>query len=118
MSSLGSFTIETLEELKKAECSYLEDMVYRFQLTYEIVDILDPKNIPTKRTGYSVNPGLYEVVDLNNTLKYNLPDNVKVCVTTDDVRLKINLKINLTLFLSEKSLYNFRFFSITLLSFR
>ena len=40
------------------------------QLTYdEVVYVLDLKNIPTKRTGYSLDPGIYEVVDLNNTLK-------------------------------------------------
>ena len=40
------------------------------QLTYdEIIDILDLKYIPTKRTGYSLIPGIFEVVDLNNTLK-------------------------------------------------
>ena len=39
------------------------------QLTYdEFMDILDLKYLPTKRTGYSLNPGVYEVVDLNNTL--------------------------------------------------
>ena len=62
------------------------------QLTYnEIIDILDLKYIPTKRTGYSLNPGIYEVSDLNNTLKYILPGNVKVSVTIDDIRLKSNL---------------------------
>ena len=40
------------------------------QLPYdEIVDILDLKYIPTKRTGFSLNQSIYEVVDLNNTLK-------------------------------------------------
>ena len=40
------------------------------QLTYdEIMVILDLKYIPTKRTGYSLNPGIYEEVDLNNSLK-------------------------------------------------
>ena len=64
-------------------------MVYRLQLTYdEIIDILDLKYIPPKRTAYSLNPGIYEVVDLNNSLKYILPDNVKVNITVDDVRLK------------------------------
>ena len=39
------------------------------QLTYdELIDILDLKYIPTKRIGYSLNPGIFEVVDLNNTL--------------------------------------------------
>ena len=77
------------------------------QLTYdEIIDILDLKCIPTKRTGYSLNPGIYEVVDLNNTLKYILPDNVKVSVTIDDVRLKSNLKINQTLIFTKKSFFH------------
>ena len=57
------------------------------RLSYdEIMDILDLKCIPTKRTGYSLNPGIYEIVDLNNTLKYILPDNVKVNATIDDIR--------------------------------
>ena len=76
------------------------------QLTYdEIIDILDLKNISTKRTGYSLNPGIYEVFDLNNFLKHILPDNVKVNVTIDDVRLKSNLKINQTLIFTERSFF-------------
>ena len=63
------------------------------QLTYdEIIDILDLKHIPTKRTGYSLNPGIYEVIDLNNTLKHILTNNLKVTITIDDIRLKSNLK--------------------------
>ena len=85
---------------------HLEDMVYRLQLTYdEIIDILDLKYIPTKRTGYSLNPSIYEVVDLNNSLKYILPDNVKVNITKDVVRLKSNLKTNQTLIFFEKSFF-------------
>ena len=76
------------------------------QLTYdEIIDVLDLKYIPTKRTGYSLNPGIYEIVDLNNTLKHILPDNVKVGVTIDDIKLKSNLKINQTLIFTEKSFF-------------
>ena len=98
---------EILEELKKVEYNDLEDLVYRMQLTYdEIIDVLDLKYIPTKRTGYSLNPGFYEVIDLNNVLKYNLPDNVKVSVTIDDIRLKSNLKINQTLIFTEKSFFD------------
>ena len=110
-----------LEELKNVKNSDLKDLVYRMRLSYdEIMDILDLKYIPTKRTGYSLNPGIYEVVDLNNTLKYILPENVKVSVTIDDVRLKSNLKTNQTLIFIEKFffLYNFRFDSITILSAR
>ena len=51
LSSLGMFKDEILEDLKNAKFNDLEDMVYRFQLTYdEIMDILDLKYIPTKRT--------------------------------------------------------------------
>ena len=76
------------------------------RLSYnEIKNILDLKYIPTKRTGYSLNPGIYEVIDLNNTLKYILPDNVKVNVTIDDIRLKANLKTNQTLIFTEKSFF-------------
>ena len=57
------------------------------QVTFvEVRDILDLNCIPTKRTGYSLNPSIYEVVDSNKTLKYILPDNVKISVTIDDVR--------------------------------
>ena len=76
------------------------------QLTYnEIIDILELKYIPTKKTGYSLNTGIYEVIDLNNTLKHILPDNIKVSVTIDDIRLKSNLKTNQTLMFTEKSFF-------------
>ena len=97
---------EILEELKNAKYNDLEDLVYRMRLSYdEIMDILDLKYIPTKRTGYSLNPGIYEVVDLNNTLKHILPDNVNINITIDDIRLKSNLKINQTLIFTEKSFF-------------
>ena len=81
-------------------------MVYRLQITYdEIIDIFDLKYIPTKRTGYSLNPGIYEVLHLNNTLKYILTDNVKVTITIDAFRLKSNLKINQTLLFTEESFF-------------
>ena len=77
------------------------------QLTYdEIMDVLDIKYISTKRIGYSQNPGIYEVVDLNNTLKHILPDNRKVNITIDDIRLKSILKINQTLIFTEKSFFD------------
>ena len=46
------------------------------QLTF--VEVRDNFNLnynPTKRRGYSLNPGIYEVADLNKTLKNILPDN-------------------------------------------
>ena len=87
------------EELKYSKDNDLENMLCRFQITYdEIVDILDSKYIPTKITAFSPNPGIYEMVDLNNTLKYILFDNVEVSVLIDDVRLKSNLKLIKLLF--------------------
>ena len=75
------------EEIKNVKYNDLEDLVCRFQLTYgELIDTLDLKCIPTKRTSYSLDPGIDEVLDLNNTLKYILPDNVKVSVTINDFR--------------------------------
>ena len=101
-----------IEELKNAKYNDLEDLLYRMRLSYdEIMDILDLNYIPTKRTGYSLKPGIYEVVDLNNTSKHILPNNVKVNITIDDIRLKSNLKINQTLIFTERS------FSYTILGF-
>ena len=97
---------EILEELKNVKYNDLKDLVYRMRLSYdEIMDIVDLNYIPTKRTGYSLNPGIYEVVDLNNTLKHILPDNVKVNITIDDIRLKSNLKTNQTLIFTEKCFF-------------
>ena len=106
LSDFDNQKYEIIEELKKAEYNDLEDLVYRMRLSYnEIMDILDLIYIPTKRTGYTLNPGIYEVVDLNYTLKYILPDNVKVTFTIDDIRLKSNLEINQTIIFTEKSFF-------------
>ena len=106
LSDFDNQKYEIIEELKNVGYNDLEDLVYRMRLSYdEIIDILDLKCIPTKRTGYSLDPGIYEVVDLNNTLNYILPNNVKVDITIDDVRLKSNLKINQTLIFTEKSFF-------------
>ena len=98
---------EIIEEIKKAKYNDLEDLVHRMRLSVydEIMEILDLKYISTKRTGYSLNPGIYEVVDLNNTLKHILPNNVKVNITIDDIELKSKLKINQTLIFTEKSFF-------------
>ena len=106
LSDFDSQKYEIIEELKNVKYNDLEDLVYRMRLSYdEIMDILDLEYIPTKRTGYSLNPGIYEVVDLNNTLKHILPDNVKVNITIDDIRLQSNLKINQTLIFTERSFF-------------
>ena len=97
---------EILEELRNVKYNDLRDLIYRLQLTYnEIIDILDLEYILTKKIGYSLNPGNYEVNDLNNTLKYILPDNVKETITIEDIRLKSNLKNNQTLIFTNKSFF-------------
>ena len=95
-----------VEELKKAKYNDLEDLVYRMQLTnIEIAVLLDLKVISIKRTGYSLNPGIYEVADLNDVLKHILPDNVKINIIIDDIRLKSSLKNIQTLLLTEMSFF-------------
>ena len=106
LSDFDNQKYEIIEELKNIKYNVLEDLVYTMRLSYdEIMDILDLNYIPTKRTGYSLNPGIYEVIDLNNTLKHILPNNVKVNITIDDIRLKANLKINQTFLFTEKSFF-------------
>ena len=106
LSDFDNQKYEIIEELKNAKYNDLEGLVYRMRLSYdEIMDILDLKYFSTKRRGYSLNPGIYEVVDLNNTLKYILPDNVKVNITIDDIRLKSNLKTNQTLIITKRSFF-------------
>ena len=91
LSDFDSQKNEILEYLNNVKYNDLEDLVYRMQLAYdEVKIILGIKFILTKRKGYSLNPRFSEVVDLHNKLKYILPNNVKVSVTTDDVRLKSN----------------------------
>ena len=90
-SSLYNFKYEKLEELKNVKYIDLEDMVYRCQLNYDgFIDIIVLKYNPTKRIGYPSNPRIYEIADINTTLKYILPKTVKVIFTIDDMRLKSN----------------------------
>ena len=106
LSDFDNQKYEIIEELKNVKYNDLEDLVYIMRLSYdEIMNILDLKYIPTKRTGYSLHVGIYEIIDLNSILKHILPDNVKVNITIDDIRLKSNLKINQTLIFTEKSFF-------------
>ena len=75
------------------------------QLTYENINKLDFKYIPTKRIGYSINPNINNVVDLNNSLKNILAGNVKISVTIDEKKYKSNLKINQMLIFTNKSFF-------------
>ena len=90
-SDLDTQKDEILERLKKyPRYQNLSDMVFRLQLTYdEIIDILDYKYIPTKRIGYSLKPNIYQISDINSTLKNILPDNVKISVDIDEKNIKL-----------------------------
>ena len=107
LSDLGIQKEEILEKFKKySTYPSVNDMVFRLQLTYhEFLNILHFKNIPTKRIGYSLNPNIYNVIDLNNSLKNILPDNVKINVTIDERKYKTGLKINQTLIFTNKSFF-------------
>ena len=97
---------EIIEELKNDKYNDLEDLVYRMRLSYdEIMDILDLKYIPTKRTGYSIEPNIYNVIDLNKTLKNILPDNVKINISIDERKYKTDLEINQPLIFTNKSFF-------------
>ena len=76
------------------------------QLTYdEVIDVLDLKYIPTKRMGYSMQPNIYNVVDLNKTLKNILPKNIKINNSIDERKYKTDLKIIQTLIFTNKSFF-------------
>ena len=106
LSDFDTQKYEIIEELKNVKYNDLEDLVYRMRLSYdEIMDILDLKYIPTKRMGYSIEPNIYNIVDLNKTLKNILPTNVKIDVTIDERKYKTDLKINQTLIFTNKSFF-------------
>ena len=92
--------------MKNVKYNDLRDMEYRFQQTYgEIINIFDLKYIPTIKTDYSLNPIIYQIGDINKTLKDVLPSNVKYSVSIDEKILKSNLKINQTLIFIKKSFF-------------
>ena len=62
---------DIFEELRKVKYNGLGNLVYRMRLGYdEIIDILDLKDIPTKRTRYSLFPGISELDDLKSIFEY------------------------------------------------
>ena len=84
----------------------LEGMVYRMQITNEIINALELAYNPSKRIGFSSNQGIYEMADINKTLNYILPDNAKVPVTIDDIRIKSDLNIFQFLKFFQKSFFS------------
>ena len=72
-------------------------MVHRMELKYKIMDVLDMKYTSATSIGYTSPPGIYKTSDTNLMLKSLLPDEVKVDITIDDIRLRSNLTTNKTI---------------------
>ena len=76
-------------------------------LYHELAVILDTKYNDASTTGYTLEPGIYENIDVNVMLKSILPDDMKVNITIDDIRLISNLTTNKTV----KFVENFLFYT-------
>ena len=55
--------------------------------------------------GYPIEPNIYNVVDLNKTLKNILTNNIKINVSIDKRKYKTDSKINQTLIFTNKSFF-------------
>ena len=70
-------------------------MVYRMELTNdELIDVLDKKSKSATCIGNIPSPGMYKISDLNSILNSLFPEDVKVEITRDDIRLRSNLNYN------------------------
>ena len=49
--------------------------------------------------------GIYEIIDVNLTLNSLIPDDVKVNITIDDIKLRSNLSTNRTMSFTKKSFF-------------
>ena len=64
-------------------------MAFTMELTYsEIEKTLDRKIIATSFTRYTLPPGIYNSTDIDLMLKSLLPDEAKLIITIDDIRLR------------------------------
>ena len=78
-------------------------MVFRMELTYhEVAETLDTKDIDAKSTVCTFQPGMYAVFGINSMLKFLLPDEAKVNITIDDIRLRSILTFNKTIRFAKK----------------
>ena len=79
-------------------------MPFRMELTYsEIERILDMKNIDTSTTRYTPPPGIFELNDVKLLLKSLLPNETKVNISNDDIRLESKRTTNKTITFTKKS---------------
>ena len=107
--------------MKNVENIDLEDTVFRMELEYhEIAEILDKKYRAATSIGCTLQPGIYEISNNYLMLKSLLPDDIKVNITIDDIRLTSNLatKKQSGLLIFRLFLYHMRVYSNSLRSFR
>ena len=78
-------------------------MIFRLKLSNtEILNLFDMKNIDASTTGYTLPPDVYEASDLISVIKALLPNDVKVNISVDGIRLKSNLTKNNTIRFTQK----------------
>ena len=106
LSDLDIRKSEINKEIKNVEYNDIEDRAFRLELTYyEIENIIDKKYIDTSSTGYTLSEGIYEISDFNLMINSLLPDEVKVNITIDHIRLGSNLTTNKTIWPTKKSFF-------------
>ena len=67
--------------------------------------MLDLKSITGSTKGYTLPPGVYEVIDINILLESLLPKEVKVSITSNNLGLKSNLTNSKTIRSTKKSFF-------------
>ena len=120
LSDFDTHKDEVIEEVKNIKHNYFEDIVYRLELIYTGREyMLFTKYIAATSIRLTLPPGIFEISDINSTLKTLLSDEVKENITIDDIRLRSKLTTDKTKRLSKNSfLQNIRFYSTTLKLFR
>ena len=71
----------------------------------EIVDVLEIRFTTATSTGYTLQPCIYEISDINLMSKSSLLDIVKINITIDDIRLRSNLTTNKKLRFTKEILF-------------
>ena len=111
LTDLDTGKNEIIKEVKNVENNHFEDMVFRMGFVYsKIENILDTKFDAALSTGYTLPREMYQNSDINLMIMFFPPNDVKVDITTDDIRLRSELSINKTIRFPKKILrYNTKF---------
>ena len=81
-------------------------MVFRMGLTYSEVDkVVDTKYFAKLTISFTLPASVYEIIDINWFLKTLLPNEVKLNIKIDDIRLRSNLTTNKIMRFTEKSFF-------------